>query len=353
MPGLLQAIKIAPVESSTMHSFLPLISYKPDVKFFGIYLKQYWTDENVNTYLPPFDLATGKKHTAVGWFIDLEDNAFTQPVYDLSGNNFMIQLEALWKAGYLSFVNIGSNATASEIVNGYRDQEIGYMAEFYKAWIDRGEYRRAMLAPLQEMNGDWTSYGKDLTPQEFKLAYRHILELFSQKGVSYDQVWWVFAPNGWHDPAQPQRAFELYYPGDDVVDFVGFSSYNYGFCEMGEDITNKWESYTELFEPYITRMQAMAPSKPVIIAEIGTSSYYSEGMSDINLKNQWLIENYYSLASNKAVLGVIYFSLSSFDGHQCDLELDPGGEILSGYHDGLTNPIFRYLSVQRFLTMGY
>lgn len=334
----------------TPTAYLPLVN-RPIEKFFGIYFDQYWNKANVATYMSQADQGTGKKHTSVGWFINLEDVAFTEPITYLPGNNLYSQLEELWKAGYISFVNLGSNANAALINNGDRDREIGYAAEFYKAWLDLGEGRRAMIAPLQEMNGEWTTYGKESSSDEIKLAYRHILDIFAQKGIRRDQVWWVFAPNGYNDPALPQRAFEYYYPGDDVVDVVGFSSYNYGYCVDIPAAYWRWESYPQIFEPYIARMQIMAPTKPIIIAETASTAYYHDAQGnpliDYDQMNQWFIENYNYFATRTGVLGIFYFSFPDFDGYNCEIEVNPNGAMLSGYVTGVSNPVYQYFNTTK------
>lgn len=333
----------------TPTAYMPIVQ-KPNVKFLGIYLDQYWNKDNIIAMVQA-DQGAGKKHTSVGWFIDLEDDAFTIPITNLPGNNLYRQLEELWKAGYISFINLGTNATAADIINGQRDSEIVYAAEFYKAWVDQGEGRRAMIAPMQEMNGVWTAYGNASTSEEFKQAYRHILDIFTQEGISRQQVWWVFAPNGYNDPDKPERAFENYYPGDDVVDIVGFSSYNYGFCPDIPSEYRRWESYPQIFEPYIARMQAMAPSKPIIIAETSSTAYYYDGegnpVIDYNQMNQWLIENYNYFADRSGVIGVFYFSFPEFDGYDCNIEINPNGIMLSGYVVAVSNPVYQYLNTQR------
>lgn len=362
-----QVFSTSTLAEPTPTVYLPLILTTSDSKFFGVYLKQYWTENNVIPIMSELDNLTGKKHSSVGWFIDLEDDAFTIPVTDLSHNNLHLQLESLWQGGYTSFINLGSNATATQIIAGERDTEIGYVAKFYKSWIDLGDGRKAMIAPLQEMNGDWTVYGLESTSEDYKLAYVHIYNIFQQNGIGREDIWWVFAPNGWNDPAVPERAFENYYPGDDFVDVIGFSSYNYGWCPSTSSISGKWESYAEMLDPYITRMEAMAPSKPIIIAETATTAYYAytdeEFLKDINLKNQWLIDSYNFLATKKSVAGVYYFSFSEFDGYACDFEIinvdeevvdtDDGkvsifyfNNFFTGYKDGISNSKFKYLPIE-------
>lgn len=331
--------------------YLPMIR-KPTAKFFGIYMDQYWNIENVRTYMSIADQAAGKKHSSVGWFIALEDDAFTIPVDNLPKNNLYRQLEELWKYGYISFVNLDTDATSAQINSGQRDSLIRTAARYYKAWLSLGGGRKAMIAPLQEMNGDWTSYSQEgTTPDQVKQAFRRIVTIFYQEGIRRDQVWWVFAPNAWNPDNQPWRAFENYYPGDDVIDFVGFSSYNYGFCPSTVVVSGKWETYREIFEPHIKRMKAMAPSKPLIIAETATTSYYELKKSDESRKDQWLIESYNYLALQPDVVGVFYFSHTEFehtdasDMRYCDFEVAKKDYQSAGYRQGLANPIYSYLTV--------
>ncbi len=343
------------LEEPTPTVFLPLIVKSPDSKFFGVYLKQYWTENNVIPILSELDNLTGKKHSSVGWFIDLEDDAFTKPVTDLSHNNLHRQLESLWQGGYTSFINLGSNATAADIINGLRDKEIGYVVEFYKSWIGLGDGRKAMIAPLQEMNGDWTVYGQQSTSDQYKQAYVYIYNKFLQNNINREDVWWVFAPNGWNDPNEPERQFENYYPGDEFVDVVGFSSYNYGYCLPETSV--KWETYAEMLEPFINRMETMAPTKPIIIAETATTAYYDYDQKDISLKNQWLIDSYNYLGTKQSVAGVYYFNFSEFDGYVCDFEILNIGwnevtenyffdNFYTGYRDAINNSKYDYLPIQ-------
>jgi hypothetical protein len=347
----------------TPTAYLPLVN-RPPVKFFGIFFKQYWTSGNVDKYMSPVDAQTGKKHTSVGWFIDLQNIAFTPIQNDNKANNFYQQLEALWSKGYISFVNLGSALEKSDydvpincplpfnsiqVINGECDSAIQKMADLYSQWVSLGGGRRAMIAPLQEMNGVWTSYGAGSTSEEFILAYRYILQKFTDKGITRDQVWWVFAPNAYNDADKPEREFENYYPGDDYVDVVGFSSFNYGFCPDIPSEWRRWESYPQIFEPFIARMQTMAPSKPIIIAETGAPPWYAhdaEGnpVSDYNQMNQWLIDNYAYFATRSGVIGVFYFSFPDFNNRDCDFEINPNGQVLSGYVAGASNPSYQYLN---------
>jgi hypothetical protein len=145
--------------------------------------------------------------------------------------------------------------------------------------------------------------------------------------------------------------FENYFPGDDVVDIIGFSSYNYGYCVEYPPAYWRWESFPEIFEPYIARMEAMAPTKPIIITETAASAYYHDEngnpVVDYDKMSQWLDENYMYFANRANVLGVFYFSFEVYDGFNCKVELDPNGQLLSGYVTGLTPSSYTYMSARQ------
>jgi hypothetical protein len=335
---------------STSSIYLPFIEkdaqygFGTESKFIGIYMQQYWTDENVLTYLPPADDLAAKKHSVVGWFIDIQDSHFVYGHPHLPTNNLYRQLEALWSKGYVSFLNINSTTSAYAIASGELDAYLGRMAEYYAAWINLGGGRRAFLAPLPEMNGvmmdgqPWAPYGGN--PINFKLAYQRIQDIFAQKGVSRDQAWWVFAPNGW---SMPEHDFEIYYPGDSAVDAVGFSMYNFGWCYVAGP-NYKWENYDTLYEPYISRIYAMAPDKPIIIAQTGTTAQYY-GQFNVDAKNTWLVANYEYLSSQPQLLGILYFDLDLSPG-ECNWRVVEGNTFEAGYRGGVSFPAFQYLDGQ-------
>jgi beta-mannanase len=310
-------------------TYLPFVSqsitndFSSNSKFIGIYMQQYWTDGTVSEFMLLADNLASKKHTVTGWFINLQNIAFTSRQNDINYNNFNRQLEALWNKGYISFINLTSaqeatsydvsdncliSFSAYQVAHGDCDRAIQKMADLYYQWISLGGERQAFIAPFTEMNGvysdgiPWTSYGGD--PENYKLAYQRILNIFEQRGVSRDRVWWVFAPNGW---SWYGHEFEKYFPGDDIVDVIGFSSYNFGFCQQAFP-WQSWENYTTLFDPYLARIRAIAPGKPVILAQTGTTAQH-QSAADFNVyeKNQWLRSNYEYLSQQPQVLGILYY----------------------------------------------
>lgn len=364
LAGMLQVQIGHAQEASAINTtiFLPIIRnglppFQTSTKFIGIYMQEYWQDTTVRAKLPPADTLAGKKHSVVGWFIDLQDIAFTSQ-NDIRTNNFYRQMEALWKEGYISFININIaaertvnttnekcpfKATAYQIAKGDCDNAIRRMAQLYKQWVSTGGGRIAFLAPLPEMNGVnadgsvWTSYGGDAA--NFKLAYERILNIFSQEGLTKGQVWWVFAPNGW---SKDGHEFEKYYPGNSLVDVIGFSSYNYGFCRVAIP-WQRWETYNTLFAPYLNRIQTMDSSKPIVLAQTGTTAEYSK-TDEINdqQKSIWLNQNYQYLAQQSQVIGMLYYDIDQ-SSWECNWRIT---ENHVGYREGVSVSAYHYLSAQ-------
>jgi len=121
-----------------------------------------------------------------------------------------------------------------------------------------------------EVNGSWFPWngkwnGGKKGPSRFREAYRHIVDLILGEGAT--NVTWVFHVNGDDDPARPWNRFENYYPGDAYVDWVAVSAYG------AQEPTEDWcGSFRDSMDAAYPRLVAMAPSKPLIVAEFGVTS---------------------------------------------------------------------------------
>jgi beta-mannanase len=202
----------------------------------------------------------------------------------------------------------------------------------------------AYIAPLPEMNGDWVPYRQD--PANYILAFKRIRNIFSQQNVPAASVRWVFAPNGWSEAGQE---FEKYYPGDAYVDVVSFSAYNFGFSTSSQYST--WESPQDVFGPYLARMRSMAHSKPIFIAQTGTTAQYpSMGAYSTSMKNAWLHDAYVYLSNYPGVRAIIYFNMKN--SQNIDWPFYPNGlTTYTGYRDGVRAGKFQYIAPSNLLRM--
>lgn len=122
-----------------------------------------------------------------------------------------------------------------------------------------------------EANGQWFSWngiwngGSGEGPRQFRDAYRRIVGLIRDQGAR--NVTWVFHVNGDDVPGEGWNRFEHYYPGGDVVDWVGLS--NYGAATPLDD---EWPAFADGMDATVPRLEAMAPGKPVIVLEFGVTA---------------------------------------------------------------------------------
>ncbi len=259
--------------------------------------------------------SAGRGHSIAGTFHGLEDPSVAYNVPQI--------LNTTWNNGYVAFINVTANGrSAANIANGCCDGAIQAYADAYLVWASQGGNRRAFIAPLQEMNGDWASWGHD--PDNFKLAYNRIKNIFESRGVTRDKLWWVFAPNGWTTPPYSMAA---YYPGDSNVDIIAYSAYNQS-CRAA------WETPAQVFQWTDTIRATVSSNKPIFIAQ--TASASTGGVKD-----QW-IRDAYSYLYQQGIRAVIYFNGNK----ECDWAVyrPDQGAASQGYKDAVSSPNTHYLA---------
>ena len=119
------------------------------------------------------------------------------------------------------------------------------------------------LRPMHEMNGTWypwASPGGRHRPADYVAAWRHIRSLFDAEGARNAR--WIWSPNGADVPAG--NAMEDYYPGEDQVDVLGCSAYNWGTTQPW----SRWTSFRDLMSDPYRRLTALGP-QPVWLCETG------------------------------------------------------------------------------------
>jgi beta-mannanase len=129
-----------------------------------------------------------------------------------------------------------------------------------------------------EVNGEWfpwngkwngagetTGYGDSAYPdgpERFRDAYRHIIDLSRQAGA--DNITWFFHLDALELPETAWNRFELYYPGDAYIDWIGVSVYGPFHAE------EEYEDFDRILRHVYNRIRQMT-RKPVAIAEFGVS----------------------------------------------------------------------------------
>jgi hypothetical protein len=278
----------------------------------GMYSSEFFSTDDLNA----FANTAGKRMTFGG--------TFHHPL-ESEGSNWALNtetlLEEVWQGQATPFANLEVTVSAFTIASGGYDAQITAWAGRVKAWLDRGGGRSMFIAPLQEMNGDWVPYGMD--PGNFKLAYARIQDIFAGMGVDETQVRWVFAPNGWSTPPYSQVD---YYPGDDRVDVIGFSAYNFG------STLDRWASVFEVMGGVFAEARTYAPDKTYLLSQTASSQFGGD-------RNAWLTEMFTFVANDPNALGFVYFNLN----RETDWRMWTGSSLAAGFATGMAQATTKHV----------
>jgi mannan endo-1,4-beta-mannosidase len=153
-------------------------------------------------------------------------------------------------------------------------------------------YRKPVyVRPMHEFNGHWFPWSVSQngnTPADYVAAWKRLHRLFADQ--PYANVRWVWAPNVVQQVHGDVSLADTY-PGDDQVDYVGFTGY----------ARNAGETPSFTFDKTITALGKVT-RKPVIIAETGASG---------PTKDQWLAQLGDWLAAHDRVRGIVYFNTTA------------------------------------------
>jgi len=151
-----------------------------------------------------------------------------------------------------------------DVIEGRYDGFIREFAAEAKAWG-----HPFFLRFNWEMNGNWFPWAEGVngnTSGQYVAAWRHVHDIFNAVGVT--NVSWVWCP--FVDPGGSALSnLGSLYPGDGYVDWTGLDGYNWG---TNPAAPRGWRSFDQLFaDSYAQIAEMVAPSKPLMIAEVGSS----------------------------------------------------------------------------------
>ena len=96
------------------------------------------------------------------------------------------------------------------------------------------------------------------TKEEFIAAWQHVVSRFREAGAN--NVIWVWSPHVAYE------YWDLYYPGDSVVDWTATGALNFGPIAQW----SRWWSFSEIFGTKYARLAQFG--KPIMVAEFGSLS---------------------------------------------------------------------------------
>ncbi|MGQ9501181.1 MAG: glycoside hydrolase family 26 protein [Anaerolineae bacterium] len=130
-------------------------------------------------------------------------------------------------------------------------------------------------------------------PENFKAAFRRIVAIFREEGATnVAHLWSAMWLHKWA---------ALYYPGDDVVDYVGTTELNHG--TVPDEQWAKWRTFDEMFAPEY--QAALQWNKPIILTELASAEQGGN-------KAQWLRDCFASFQTHyPLVVGVLLVEIES------------------------------------------
>jgi hypothetical protein len=198
------------------------------------------------------------------------------------------------------------------ILDGGSDANIRKVARKLK-----GMRRPILLRWGWEMNGDWFAWSgarNGRNADDYVKVWRRLHRVFADQDVT--NVSWVWSPNWNSSPRESWNRVQRYYPGDDYVDWVGISGYN--FFD---------ESPSTLFDP-VTSLYGSR--KPIILSETAA----------VRDKARY-IKRLRSWAEDTPQLGaVVWFDTDIQEGTDNNFRFDTDSAALAAYRAMARSPRF-------------
>ncbi len=269
-----------------------------------------------------------------------KENNFTSPIvgyiFDTFSESDAVHLRNAVKTfGVDRVYHVGISPmglSALEVASGSYDAE--YMRFFQVAKETKAKF---LFRTMHEMNGSWFSWSGD--PENFKKAWIHIYELSRKAGLDTSNILFIFSVNSEDLPAvspwviggemiycTPKlhaatlcKSLEDYYPGDEYVDMMGLSLYNWG--RGRPESWARFKSFYELFDNRSSDIYARlrSYSKPIFIDEVGTTAVDFKGPwsfdkvvhayeDDFGRKDYWIAQMREEIKKFPEIVGAMYFN---------------------------------------------
>ncbi|WP_182101684.1 glycoside hydrolase family 26 protein [Niallia taxi] len=252
-------------------------------------------NRNYHMTVPKNSFVQGIYHKEFEKLTELENETSTrfgsQMIYKSIQNEFDPYIVQVLEDGRIPIVSFlfetpknakGTSPILSEIISGKYD----------KYFVNWATNTKRVGGPIYfriagEMNGEWTIWNAVHNyndPDLYKLAYRHIVDIF--RHYNADNANFIWNPSGTNVPFVNWNHATMYFPGDSYVHVIGLSGYNFGKSQWSE-----WKTFDEVFGTLYYDYLRYFSGKPFIIGE------YASGESGGN-KTEW-IQNASSLLKSK------------------------------------------------------
>ena len=200
-----------------------------------------------------------------------------------------------------------------------------------------------------EANGNWFGYsgifnGADTTdgygdpnypdgPERYRDAYRHIIDIFKRENVNH--ITWFYHFNYTSFPNEEWNQAKYYYPGDNYIDWVGFSLYG------AQTLDEEWEGleFSTQLQEYIDSYKELNTTKPVALLEFGVTDNHPDGNKSAWLKDAFetILDNPYIMFS---AISPWHENWENEDGTMSTLRLDSSAQVQKTFRGLVRNQRF-------------
>jgi len=289
-----------------------------------------WSSETWNR----FESDAGGKHMSIA--------AFGQPApWNATARFEPAPVELSRKRGAYPLMTMDNwGATLKEVAEGKKDTYLKEWAEKVAAYKYPFFFRWAW-----EMNGDWYDWGDQAaeSPQTYKEAWWHFHDVAEAAGAT--NLTWVWCPNISY-PASGSRpastSLSSLYPGKEsegkgkYVDWTCMDGYNEG--------GTGWRSFATTFSSTYNELLILAPTKPIMIAETGSSE---NGGS----KASWITDAYGTQITTNfpALKAVVWFNKR--EGTAKDWPIETSTSATSAFASAIASPYYAENSFENPTTL--
>ena len=156
-------------------------------------------------------------------------------------------------------------------------------------------------------------------------AWRHVHDLFREVGAKNVRFLWSVSKQGCGTGCNPYTPF---YPGDAYVDYLGFSSFNWGATH------DEWVPMAQGFRPVWNKLTELS-AKPIIAIETASSP---EGGD----KAKWIQNGYPNVYEQfPSIVAIVYLNVDLRSADHPDWRLQSPPEALQAYASIAARPEFR------------
>lgn len=161
-----------------------------------------------------------------------------------------------WASYSQPLTMIEPDFTLAKIAGGAYDDYIRQWARDAREW---GHPFFLQFNWEMNINGLWP-YSESVNGNrsgDFVKTWRHVHDIFRQEGAN--NATWVWCATGEYEGSLPLKPL---YPGDEYVDWACIDAYNWDY---------KFGPFSTVFGPTYDAIQAIAPSKPILIGETAST----------------------------------------------------------------------------------